>query len=236
MKIDKISAFGNKVIFAVTIGFSIVFINSCKKNVADPNESSVSHIKPYVVDCGPGYHWDFTLRACVPDCQSGYTFCATLGYCIPSSQSCPPAGGGTDVDNFRNSSDFVSFSNSNPAIVAKIHYDAAKVRVDYNQLYDDDIKAIYFPVIESTGDTSAVIIGIPTTMDNVTNYLIFYQNNQLLIRDASGHYFGQINADLYNTTTSYTAQINSSFQVTSDSIIAGPRWINNYSCNTCRLV
>ena len=233
MKRNQTSAFAGKMSLALTIVVTIVFINSCKREAPAPKEQLESVIKPKVVSCAPGYHWDFTLHQCIPDCQGGYQYCPALGYCVPNG-TCPSSG--NDVDNFKNSTDFISFKNSNPTIAAKINYAGAKVRMDYNKLLDDDLKTIHFPVIESTGDTSAIIIGVPSTIDNVTNYLIFYQNNQLLTRDSRGYYYGTIQADLYNTTTSYTAQINSTFVVTTDTIVLGPRWISNYSCSTCRWV
>lgn len=233
MKKVQTFAFAGRMTLAVTIVLAIVFINSCKRETPAPAEETGNVIKPKVVACAPGYHWDFTLRQCVPNCQSGYEYCPALGYCVPSG-TC--STGGNDVYNFTTSANFVSFKNSNPAIAAKIDYDGAKVRMDYNQLCAEYLKSIHLPVIESTGDTSAIIIGIPSTIDNVTTYLIFYQNNQLLVRDSRGYYYGTIQADLYNTTASYTAQFNSNFEMVSDTVVLGPRWISNYSCSTCKWV
>lgn len=233
MKKKQTAEFAGKTLFALTIVAAIVFIDSCKRETPAPKVQTENVIKPYVLDCPPGYHWDFTLRQCVPNCPNGYVYCPALGYCVPNG-SC--ASSGNDVDNFKYSADFGSFKNSNPAIAAKIDYGGAQVRTDYNQLLEVNLKTIHLPVIESTGDTSAVVIGVPLTIDNVTNYLVFYQNNQLLLRDSRGYYYGTIQADLYNTTASYTAQISSNFQVVSDTVVSGPRWISNFSCSTCRLV
>jgi hypothetical protein len=233
MKRDPTFVFASKIFLAVTIVLAIVFVHSCKREKPGHVEQADNKIKPQVLDCGPGYHWDFTLRQCVPNCPSGYVYCPTLATCVPNG-TCP--SGGSDIDNFKASADFTSFKNSNPAIAAKINYTGAKVTIEYNRLYDDDLKYIFFPVIETTGDTSAMIIGVPLIVDNTTNYLIFYANNSLLTKDSRGYYYGTVQADLYNTTASYTAQFNSSGQLVSDTVVTGPRWINNYSCSTCRWV
>lgn len=236
MKKNPTSAFIGKISLALTIVLSIVFINSCKRETPGPTEQTENKIKPQVADCGPGYHWDFSLRQCVPNCPNGYVYCPAFGTCVPNGTCSGGGGTGSDVDNFKNSADFISFKNSNSAIAAKINYAGAKVRIEYNNLYGEDLKQIHFPVIETTGDTSAMVIGVPLTVDNATTYLIFYANNQSLTRDSHGYYYGTVQADLYNTTASYTAQFNSSFQLVSDTIVTGPRWINNYSCSTCRWV
>ena len=233
MKRQKNFVFAGKILFAVTIVIAIVFINSCKREKPGPTETTENKIKPQVVDCGPGYHWDFTLRQCIPNCPGGYVYCPSLGTCVPNG-GC--ATGGNDIDKFRTSADFISFENSNPAIAAKIDYEAARVRIDYNKLLAEDLKTIHFPIIESSGDTSGMVIGVPITNDNITNYLIFYANNQLLVRDSRGYYYGTVQADLYNTTASYTAQFNSNFELVADAVVPGPRWISNYSCSTCRWV
>lgn len=234
MKRNQTFAFGANIALAFTIVLVIVFINSCKRETPALEEQTQNIIKPKVVSCAPGYHWDFTLRQCVPNCQSGYEYCPAVGYCVPSG-TCGSSSG-NDVYNFTTSADFVSFKNSNPTIASKIDYEGARVRNDYNKLYGDYLKSIHLPVIESTGDTSAIVIGVPLTVDNVINYLIFYQNNQLLTRDSRGYYYGTIQADLYNTTASYTAQFDSNYKYVSDTVVVGPRWINNYSCSTCKLV
>jgi hypothetical protein len=233
MKRDPTFPFFGKICLALTIVLSIVFIHSCKREKLSPAEQPDDKIKPQVVDCGPGYHWDFTLRQCVPNCPNGYVYCPALGTCVPNG-SCTT--GGSDIDKFKASSDFISFKNSNPVIAAKISYPGAKVTMEYNQLYGDDLKYIFLPVIETTGDTSAMIIGVPLIVDNTTTYLIFYANNQLLTKDSRGYYYGTIQIDLYNTTTSYTAQFSTGGQLVSDTVVAGPRWINNYSCTTCKWV
>jgi hypothetical protein len=233
MKRDPTFAFTSKIFLALTIALAIVFIHSCKREKPAPVEQGDDKIKPQVLDCGPGYHWDFTLRQCVPNCPTGYVYCPALGTCVPNG-TCNSTG--NDIDKFKASSDFISFKNSNPVIAAKINYTGAKVAMEYNRLYDDDLKYIFFPVIETTGDTSAMIIGVPLIVDNTTNYLIFYANNQLLVRDSRGYYYGTAQADLYNTTASYTAQFNSNFELVADSVVAGPQWINNYSCSTCKWV
>ena len=234
MKKQKKIAFVSKIAFAVAIVLSIVFIHSCKRETPAATQQPDDKIKPQVVDCGPGFHWDFTLRQCVPNCPNGYVYCPAVGTCIPNG-GCSTAGG-TDIDKFKNSSDFISFKNSNPAIAAKINYAGAKLTMEYNQLYGDDLKYIFLPVIETTGDTSAVIAGVPLTVDNVTSYLIFYANNQLLTKDSRGYYYGTIQVDLYNTTASYTAQFDASGQLMADTVVTGPRWISNYTCSTCRWV
>jgi len=233
MKRDPNSDFASKFLLAVTIVLSIVFIHSCKREKPTPVEQPDDKIKPQVVDCGPGYHWDFTLRQCIPNCPSGYVYCPALGTCVPNG-GCTT--GGSDIDKFKASFDFISFKNSNPAIAAKISYTGSKVTIEYNQLYGDDLKYIFLPVIENTGDTSAMIIGVPLIVDNATTYLIFYANNQLLTRNSQGYYYGTVQMDLYNTTTSYTAQFNSSCQLVSDTVVTGPRWINNYTCSLCKWV
>jgi hypothetical protein len=231
MKRDLNSVLVSKTLLAITIVLTIVFIHSCKREKPAPTEQPDDKIKPQVVDCGPGYHWDFTLRQCIPNCPSGYVYCPALGTCVPNG-GC--SAGGTDIDKFKNSSDFISFKNSNPAIAAKISYSGATMRTEYNQLYGDDLEYIYFPVIETNGDTSATIVGVPLTVTLATSHLIFYANDQGLTRDPRGYYYGTLQADLYNTTASYTAQFNSSGQLVSDTIVTGPRWISNYSCNTCK--
>jgi hypothetical protein len=231
MKRNPTSDLASKFMLALTIVLSIVFIHSCKREKPDPTQQPDDKIKPQVVDCGPGYHWDFTLRQCVPNCPSGYVYCPALGTCVPNG-SCTTSG--SDIDRFKASSDFISFKNSNPGIAAKIDYEGATVRMDYNNLLGENLKTINFSVIESTGDTSAMVIGVPLTTDNITNYLIFYATTQLLVRDSRGYYYGTAQADLYNTTASYTAQFNSSFELVTDAVVAGPRWISNYSCTTCK--
>ena len=233
MKRDPTFAFAGNILLALTIVLSIVFIHSCKREKPTATEQADDKIKPQVLDCGPGYHWDFNLRQCIPDCPNGYVYCPALAICVPNG-TCTTVG--NDIDKFKTSSDFISFKNSNPVIAAKINYTGAKVRTDYNNLYGDDLTQIYLPVIESTGDTSAMVVGVPLTIDNVTTYLIFYANNQLLTRDSQGYYYGTVQADLYNTTASYTAQFNSSFELVSGAVVVGPRWISNYSCTTCRWV
>ncbi|HET9825305.1 MAG TPA: hypothetical protein VFP87_08225 [Chitinophagaceae bacterium] len=233
MKKPKNLAFAGKISLAVTIVLSIVFINSCKREAPGAGEQLENVIKPKVLACAPGYHWDFNLRQCVPNCPSGYEYCAALGRCVPSG-TCSSTG--NDIDKFKSSADFASFINSNPTIAAKINYGGAKIRIDYNKLLGDDLKTIHFPVIETTGDTSAMVIGVPVIVDNVTNYLIFYESNQVLTRDSRGYLYGTVQADLYNTTASYTAQFDSNLELVSDTVVAGPRFINNFSCNTCKLV
>lgn len=76
---------------------------------------------------------------------------------------------------------------------------------------------------------------MPSTVNGVTNYLIIYQNNQLVSRDASGIYYGEIGMDLYNSTRSYSAQINSNSELISDTLVSGPRWINNNSNSNYRV-
>lgn len=48
-------------------------------------------IKPYVPDCGPGYHWDFTLGQCVDNnCPSGYHWDNSQQHCVPDAPPPPP--------------------------------------------------------------------------------------------------------------------------------------------------
>ncbi|HET8792442.1 MAG TPA: hypothetical protein VFM31_01515 [Nitrososphaeraceae archaeon] len=141
--------------------------------------------------------------------------------------NCVGCGGGNPIDSFKNSSDFSWFSSLNQTLVAKINYNAAQVRNDINQLYGSTLESIHLPVIEDNGDTSGIVIGYPYPASGTTKYLIIYQDNYNLVRDANGNYYGQIQADLFNTNISYSAHINSSFQVETDSLVSGPLWINN---------
>lgn len=213
--------------------------NSCKKEEKKSNvaiqEESATKVKPNVILCGDGYHWDYTLHECVPNCPSGYIYCPEIGDCVPSNPGC--GGGGTlsDVSKFENSSDFQSFSNSNPTIMSKIG-DNTQVITEYNQLLGDSIKSIHLPVYESNGSMSGVVIGVPVTVDSVTSYLIFYQNNESLFTNSSGYIYGTVGIDLYNSTVSYTVQSDSTCEIVSDTLVSGPQWINNYSCQGCRTV
>lgn len=66
-----------------------LFINSCSKleqSQLDAFSKKSSVMKPNVSDCGVGYHWDYTLRRCVPDCPDGYFYNALLGRC---EMQCP---------------------------------------------------------------------------------------------------------------------------------------------------
>lgn len=91
-----------------------------------------------------------------------------------------------DITTFKNSSEFASFSTYNQAIVSKIKYSAGKSRNDINPILNAAMKTIHLPVIQTNGDTTGVVIGVPRTVSGVTNYLIFYQNNSQVQRDASG--------------------------------------------------
>src|SRR5262245_36730886 len=94
------SVFAGKILRALTIVFSIVFIHSCKREKPTATEQPDDKIKPQVLDCGPGYHWDFTLRQCIPNCPSEYVYCPALGTCVPKG-ICNT--GGNDIDKFRTS-------------------------------------------------------------------------------------------------------------------------------------
>ncbi|TMI79171.1 MAG: hypothetical protein E6H10_15805, partial [Bacteroidetes bacterium] len=92
MKRDRTFPFAGKIVLAITIVLAIVFIHSCKRETPVPTEQPETRIKPQVVDCGPGYHWDFTLRQCIPNCPGGYVYCPALGTCVPNG-SCTTTGG-----------------------------------------------------------------------------------------------------------------------------------------------
>ena len=54
-----------------------LLINSCTKENLATNEHANSitqtSVIPNVTDCGPGYHWDFNLKKCVPNnCEPGF--------------------------------------------------------------------------------------------------------------------------------------------------------------------
>src|SRR5690348_11923031 len=45
-------------------------------------------VSPYVPQCGPGYHWDYTLLKCVPNnCPAGYHWDNGQAKCVPNT--CP---------------------------------------------------------------------------------------------------------------------------------------------------
>ncbi|HVT83917.1 MAG TPA: hypothetical protein VHD35_01880 [Chitinophagaceae bacterium] len=51
-------------------------------------EDAVSKVKPNVIKCDDGYHWDFNLHECVPNCPTGYVYCPEIGDCVPSNTEC----------------------------------------------------------------------------------------------------------------------------------------------------
>jgi len=54
--------------------------------------SSSRTVTPYVVDCAPGYHWDYTLNKCVADnCPQGYHWDNTQKACVPDPPPPSPA-------------------------------------------------------------------------------------------------------------------------------------------------
>ncbi|KIC91286.1 hypothetical protein HY58_09860 [Flavihumibacter sp. ZG627] len=118
--------------------------------------------------------------------------------------------------------------------MSKVKYNGGKTRNDYNPILNANMKTIHLPVIEVNGDTSGVVIGVPSTIDGVVSYSIFYQNNQNVQRDAFGYYSGEISFDLFEGNTSYTAIFNPGSETITDTLIGGPRWVNN--CSTCRMV
>jgi len=214
-----------KTISCLTIVFASLFLfNSCQRDNKDSIAKENTNQKNARGNITPNF----------PQCPDGYAYCLSTGSCEPIG-SCD-GGSSDDINNFINSMDFNSFSTSNPILTSKISYDGAQVRNDYNQLLAAELKTIHFPVIESNGDTSGVVIGIPNTENGITNYVIVYQNNQSLIRDAFGYYYGEIGMDVYNSTISYSAQFSSSSELISDTLVSGPRWITNFSCSTCKLV
>lgn len=64
-----------------------IFITSCTKS--DLNDSSVlsenlkGKVSPDVLQCGTGFHWDYTLKKCVENCPSGYHNDTITGSCTP---------------------------------------------------------------------------------------------------------------------------------------------------------
>jgi hypothetical protein len=71
--------------------YLIAFVNnSCTK--LDDSSSITSNSSNLtknvnVVDCGPGYTWDFYLHKCVPICSSGYHNDSITGVCVLTSSS-----------------------------------------------------------------------------------------------------------------------------------------------------
>lgn len=64
-----------------------MLINSCTKENLATNEHANSitqaSVIPNVTDCGPGYHWDFNLKKCVPNnCEPGFHWDGSLGRCV----------------------------------------------------------------------------------------------------------------------------------------------------------
>ena len=58
-------------------------------NSQTPNGTvSSSNAKPYVVQCNPGYHWDYYWKKCMPDCPTGYHNDSITGACVVNQ---PPA-------------------------------------------------------------------------------------------------------------------------------------------------
>ena len=56
-------------------------------------------IKPYVQDCGPGFHWDFTVNRCVCDCcPDGYHWDVIQGRCVADPPPPPPPPPGPAPD------------------------------------------------------------------------------------------------------------------------------------------
>lgn len=47
-------------------------------------------------------------------------------------------------------------------------------------------------------------------------------------------YYGKVSFDLYNSSTSYTADYNPTTLAISDTLLTSPRWIN--MCTSCRIV
>lgn len=57
----------------------------------DTSSSSNRTVIPNIVDCGEGYHWDYTLNKCVANnCPSGYHWDYTQRACVPDPPPPPP--------------------------------------------------------------------------------------------------------------------------------------------------
>jgi len=52
-------------------------------------EISSSNVKPNVVQCNPGYHWDYYWRKCVVDCPTGYHNDSITGACVADGGNPP---------------------------------------------------------------------------------------------------------------------------------------------------
>ncbi|MEO6838337.1 MAG: hypothetical protein ABI185_08100 [Ginsengibacter sp.] len=63
-------------LYLLIIFFAAAFVTSCTKmdlnNPAALSQKSNQKVKPDVLDCGSGYHWDYYLKKRVADCPSGY--------------------------------------------------------------------------------------------------------------------------------------------------------------------
>jgi hypothetical protein len=154
MKKEKAFVFTSKVIFALAIVLTIVFINSCKREMPKPNDQTENVIKPNVVDCGPGYHWDFTLHQCVPNCQSGSVYCASLGYCIPNGQNCPPSGGGdntiTVVTNPNNPNESVGQTHNTAMDAIMPNYSSGNLEPTEQNVFAYTISYLYAHSYDTT--------------------------------------------------------------------------------------
>lgn len=78
----------------LTIVLASTFFISCTKTQLDASSNSAqisaSKIKPYVLQCGSGQHWDYYLHKCVNDCPTGYHNDSITGACVIDG-----GGGGT---------------------------------------------------------------------------------------------------------------------------------------------
>lgn len=58
-------------------------------NSQTPNGTvASSNAKPYVLQCNPGYHWDYYWKKCIQDCPAGYHNDSITGACVVNQ---PPA-------------------------------------------------------------------------------------------------------------------------------------------------
>jgi hypothetical protein len=162
MKRNQTSAFARKTTLALTIIISIFFV-ACKKDMTQSDELSLktSQIKPDVVDCGEGYHWDFTLHQCVPNCQSGYVYCPNLGYCVPSGLGCETRDSIIIVQNPGNPNDYVGPIHNDGCdyILPRINFNSPNV---YNDLLYQDKIYVFLSGYDSASVSQAYLGGSQT--------------------------------------------------------------------------
>lgn len=77
----------NYLVALLIIFFGTTVLISCTKTdltnspSTSQNLNSGKKVKPNVLDCGSGYHWDFYLHICEVDCPSGYHNDSITGAC-----------------------------------------------------------------------------------------------------------------------------------------------------------